>query len=200
MYLRKHTLFLLTLALITMGTASAATIITPGNIPPLGELVQFNDPEAILSGMTVTGATNQSLTLVDFVGQEMLVAPANGQSWVDSEDGQFQDLLIRLHNGGSFGWLILNIDAAQNGLVRFILNGSEIFDNYELSKNGQNFFTIRPGPEGLSSVQIQTTVEMERVRQVRIGPAVAAVPEPSSFLLMGAGLTAVSFLIRKRRT
>jgi PEP-CTERM motif len=199
--LRNRTLLLFVVAMFTtVGQVSASMIVSYGNIPQSDENVLFNQPGLISSGMTVLGTTNTTSTLVDFIGQETLITPANGQARIEAAHGSFNDLLIRLHAGGTFQSIIFNIDAQWNGRARFTLNDSQIYQWYELDRAGENFFTIRTtGADRLGSVRIQTTTGMDEVRQIRIGGASAAVPEPSSFVLMGAGLIAMSFLVRRVR-
>ena len=45
----------------------------PGALQPEENLL-FNDPGLVLNGLTVQGLTNQTSTLLDITGQELLVA------------------------------------------------------------------------------------------------------------------------------
>ncbi|HEY0008334.1 MAG TPA: PEP-CTERM sorting domain-containing protein [Tepidisphaeraceae bacterium] len=188
------------------GTATAAIIIETGNNPQPGENVHLKSRMSD-NARTVQGLTNKTNAVVRFSGAgENLTTPSKGQARIEAQDGStFNALTIAPDRAGfSFTSLILNLDAAGDGRVVFTINplvGAPTVQTLALDRNGQNFFTIlAQGGQRMSSVELDTTVGLDDVRQVRIGGlslgGVPAVPEPASLGLMALG--SLALLARRR--
>jgi hypothetical protein len=187
-----------------VGEARADIVFFSGNIPQADENVLLNTG---LMGNPIFGTTNQTGFQVRFSSIENLIAPANGQARVEAADGTLTNLTVDLP-GATFTSLILNLDAAMVGSVNFIVtedNGQQSSQTFGLGASGENFFTITAIlGQRISSVALTTNVAMtvanlDDVSQVRIGGAVAVVPEPSTYALLGTGLFALGGIAARRK-
>ena len=128
--------------LVSVQTASADVILTIGNNPQPDENVMLNTG---LTGNPIFGETNQTALAVQFLSNEPLEAPSNGQARVEAVDGSLTQLEISLP-GGSFLSLIFNLDAEADGTVDFTAvdtNGGVFhFDDQALGGSGRIFFSI----------------------------------------------------------
>ena len=180
--------------------AQAAIVITagPGNWPN-DENVLFNEEGLIASGPLVQGITNQSNFIVDFYDAgEDLVTPPGGQARVEAVDGAFTDLKLQLDQpGATFDTLIWNLNAKANGNVTFTIErtgGPNHVESFALDRAGENWFRFEAIGESMISARLHTDVELQDVRQVRLGNVV---PEPATItaLLLGAA----GFFARRKR-
>jgi hypothetical protein len=193
------------LSLFGSMTARADIIIASGNNPQPDENVLLNTG---LTGNPIFGTTNQTGFSVRFSSNENLTAPANGQARIEAADGTLTQLTIDLP-GATFTSLILNVDAAANGSINFVVtedNGQQTAGSFSLGGSGENFFTITAiNGQRISSVAFTTDVNMsitnvDDVAQVRIGGAQqTAVPEPVTMVLFGTGLAGIAAKMRRRR-
>jgi hypothetical protein len=193
------------MGLATAASARADIIIASGNNPQPDENVLLNTGN---QGNPIFGTTNQTGFSVRFSSNETLIAPANGQARIEALDGTLTQLTIDIP-GATFTSLILNIDAAANGSVNFVVtedNGQQTAGTFALGGSGENFFTITAiNGQRISSVFFTTNVAMtvtnvDDVAQIRIGGAqTAPIPEPTTMLLLGTGLAGIAAKVRRRR-
>jgi hypothetical protein len=190
---------------LTAGAASAEIIIVSGSVPG-------NPAENVLlnsgaSGLTITGTTNQTSSLVTFKGLESLSEPSNGQARIEATDGGYTSLQFFLTDPTkSFTSAEFNITAIATGMVTIAATdqlGTVFTKTLDLGSNGQNFFNLTTtGGETIKNVQITSTSQIGDTRQVRLGGVAglaSAVPEASTWAMMILGLGMVGAGLRLRR-
>jgi hypothetical protein len=187
---------------LTPSAARADIVFSFGNHPAPGqENVQF--PTTNVPGNTVVGATNQTNTPVNFTSPQTIVAPSGGQARVEATSGDLNNITIALDPGETFSHLIFNaFNGTGNANVSVVDNsGSQTVLLFFALGNGENFMTVDAiNGQQIRSVQIATAGGFADLRQVRIGFAAAAVPEPMSMgLLAAGGLPLLGFLRRRRQ-
>jgi len=201
------------LALVSLalsGTAYAGPFLSIGNVPQSGDENVLLNTGA--TGNPIYGLTNQTSSSVQFLSNETLAAPSNGQARVEALDGSLTFLDISIP-GGSFLSLILNLDATANGTVDFSAWDTDgtlyTFNDQALGKSGSNYFTFTTDGLAFSHIAFatDTPVVLTDAEQFRIGGGAgfstqdvtpAAVPEPMSLLLMGSGLLGGAAQLRRR--
>jgi len=186
-------------------SASALTVVS-GNDPQPDQHNVVHNPCGLPAGSgvgnPVTGcfADDHAIT-VSLSSDEDLDFNAGGQARVEAMDGSFSTLTITLN---PLSTVILNIQASDDGWVTFS-DGAGTSGEFELDQNGSNFFTVT-GITG-NVLTFNTTLEsggdetdiVDDVRQIRISQ-VTAIPEPETYALMMAGLVALGFISRRRKT
>lgn len=199
------------LALATAGSAAATVFIdASAPFPP-------NPDENVLlnkgtTGLTVTGETNQSGALINFLGTESLTAPANGQARVEAADGGLTFLQITADDPLlGFSALELNLNATANGSVLFTAydqNNTAFNFNQSLGTSGSNFFNFTTADDQvIARFTLTSNVELSDVAQVRVTVAAlgdgtggpGAIPEPATWAMMILGFGAAGVMVRRRR-
>jgi hypothetical protein len=192
--------------LATAFTAASALTVATGNNPQPGQSNLVFNPCDLASdtGTTVQGCLNDDhSTLIDLTSDEVLFINGGQATLRADDDEPFSRLTIAT---GDMTALILNIDATEDGFVTFT-DGAGTSSPFALDENGQNFFTLT-GIVG-NSVSFMTSLTsggaetdiVDEVRQIRVtGGQVTVIPEPETYALMMAGLAAVGFISRRRRT
>jgi len=187
----------------TFTTASALSVVT-GNVPQIDSNLVFN-PCGLPAGAgnPVFGCLNDNHTIVAALSSDEPIDFSGGQARIEAFDGLYSTLTIALN---PLTTVILNIQASEDGFVTFT-DGSGNSGAFAIDGNGANFFTAT-GITGnfltfhtsLTSGGADADIVTD-TRQIRLGQGgVTPVPEPETYALMMAGLAAVGFISRRRRT
>jgi hypothetical protein len=168
----------------------------------------YGGGDNVLSGpvegpaLTVIGELNSGGPLVDFDSNNgaMLLYESGGQASLVVDTGTLQDVTIHFDNPlYVFGVMGLSLKAEDAGDVVFTAvtnTGTYSSGPMAYPRKADEHFKIEAlTGTVISSVRVQTTTELDHIRQVRFG-AVEAVPEPASLLAMGLGVAAA---LRRRR-
>lgn len=187
----------------TFTTASALTVMT-GNVNQIDSNLVRN-PCGLATpatGTTVQGCLNDDHSVIVDLTSDETISINGGQAFISAGDGAISTLTIEMAN---FSTLILNIDATADGFVTFT-DGAGTSSAFALDVSGQNFFTLT-GIVGDSVTFVTSLTDggaetdiVDQVRQIRLGNGqVGAIPEPETYALMMAGLTALGFIGRRRK-
>ena len=213
----RHALAAVTGALVLLLTAHpvhASLIILEGNISGDVENILFNEAGLIGSGMTVTGITSETDILFTFgEDSEIVSTPSAGQARVEGTgaDPLFDSLLISgLDPLLAFLLFEANVNVEGTPTLRITATGSDVVTYDFLAGPGENRFAVYALLDDyLSSIRIQSldADAIQDVRQVRVGglsfegglpEPLLSTPEPGALVLLGTGLLAVSWTVRRR--
>ena len=181
-------------------SASALTVLT-GNVPQDDDNLVRN-PCGLATpdtGLSVQGCLNTNHAAIVNISSDEEINIDGGQADVTATDDLLSTLTIETDG---FSTLILDIDASADGTVTFT-DGAGTSSPFALDEDGSNFFTLT-GIVG-NFVTFTTFVDgietdiVSDVKQIRLGVA-PPIPEPETYALMLAGLAAVGFISRRRKT
>ena len=167
----------------------------------------------------VTASDNDSTTNVNYTfssGTEAsLIQVASGQADVTSSDGVIEQIVFSII-GGAADLITFNLvplgprstgtDATQVTVTSIgAITGSPITTIFDLKGTGSNFFGIQAtNGDSLTGLSFggftPTGSGIQALNQVRLNlvPTAAAVPEPSTWMLMLLGMAAVGFTMRRK--
>jgi len=179
------------LTLAAIPAAQADIIFDLGNSPANQNIGSFDQN-------TATTATGFQLgtddPIVDVRTDTDLTAPAMGAARVEaaSSSALFTDILLT-PTGSNFGILEFNLRLGEAGtfqLVALNQDGDSFTSTvFNLGAGENRVFAQAIGGQSISSVEVQVlTGGVGDIRQIRYDLAAAAVPEPSSLAIAGAGL------------
>lgn len=201
--------------LATVAPASAAVIINSDGVQTDQNVLFFSSTET--ASPTLIAETNQTNTNVTFSNALGLFANASGQSsTTTSSDGLFGVTQVMIAAGSIFTTASFNIAGiagnpppaeAGSVLVEALgLGGGVIGSNtLTLSGNGENRIGISGTSGELFSGFRLSLIGggVDSLSQVRLGgvatPMAAAVPEPTTWMLMLIGMAGVGFSMRRKR-
>lgn len=186
-------------------TSASALTVVPGNVPQIDSNLVRNPcglSSLTGSGNPVFGCLNDDHAQLVQLSSDESLEITGGQASLDATDGSLSQLSISLV-ANTLGTVILNIDSLADGFVRFA-DGSGLDGTFALDGNGENFFTATGVTGGFLSfttfdsqgVEIDLVAD---VKQIRLG-VLAPIPEPETYALMMAGLAALGFIARRRKT
>lgn len=166
--------------------------------------------------LTVTGTVGPDDFLTYFTstsGSGLLNANPSGQATISGGTGNtaLTQLSFGLASNLLFTRAVFNINASTSGSAMLKVEGVNISggvfeDDFTVDANGQNFFTVTAiNNQFISRISLQAIngAVFQDIRQVRLGGGVNVpdqpVPEPTSMLLIGAGLIGLGARMRRRR-
>jgi len=198
------------------GTASAAVIITDGNLPGnLDTILIDGDDDG--TDNEILGLSNDGWT-VKIVGNED-IAPSNqggGQVWVVGSDGGLTFLDVYTP-GGTFTEAELNINAPRQTVWSITLRGydaggveftqyvDKTLDPYDPGPvtfddmTNNSFFNFKATDGDVFTHISFTTSGDVALGQLRLGDIAAVVPEPSTWAMMIMGFGFAGAVMRRRR-
>ncbi len=204
------------MAVATANVASAAVIITQGNLPGSLDTVLIDGADTG-TDKTILGLSNEGWT-VKITGDEVIV-PSNqggGQVWIAGADGGLTYLDVATP-GATFTAAEININAPRKTewaitLKGFNASGVEFTQYVDKNLNpyasgpvtfsditNNSFFNFKATDgDVFTNISFQTSGDVA-VGQVRLG-ALTAVPEPAAWALMILGFGAAGTALRRRRT
>ena len=194
---------ILAAGLLAAAMSAQATLIidpTPGNLPGTDNVL-FNVQGLIATGPLVQGIINGTQMTVDFFDAgEDLTTPPGGQARVTAVDKGHMMMTTKMTDPTlGIAAYQFNINSAFSGdvTIDLYMNGVlEHSETFATAGGGENWFKVYgDAGEVMDMVKLTSTVDMQDVRQNRIGAAPLPVPEPSALAGLGIGL---ALLLRRR--
>lgn len=201
---------------LALGTASPAGAVV--NICLGGNCVPTDDNVLIVQGSSPAVGTysfNSVTAGVAFTsGLDTLISPSNGQARIEAADAILNQVTFTVASGYAFSTALFNMNSLSgnsSGTSASAITLSYLDANGNLASqtvtglnlSGQNFIGIS-GTAGERFTSVTITADpassgFADLRQLRLGgvAATAAVPEPSTWLMMIAGFGLVGSVMRR---
>jgi len=184
-------------ALVLTASAYADVVFALGQNPlPNPENITFNTDQ---TNTTVNGFTQITDTKVEFTSVQTLMA-STGQPNVNVASGLINTITITVP-GHTFEGLIINpFNPTKDGDLMVMAITSNLPRGTEYgTMGGDNFLTMTAtGGDVINEVTISSVGGFQSLSESISISGVTVIPEPSSMLLLGAGLLPVIGVIRRR--
>ena len=205
--MRKASLALIGALSLGLGSAAGATItITTDQQDEQGDNILFGPTVGATSGTSVFGETQDGFGIT-FSSTQLLIADG-GQATIAAQAGDLTNLMIAPTDAAGFEFIEFNLSNAGNGgtatgvtITGTDQNGQEFSQFFDRLTGGANMFlAVSDGSQYITNLTITATGGgFSQVSQVRVGDAVAAVPEPATWGMMLMGFSVAGYSMRRRR-
>lgn len=205
--MRKTSLALFGALSLGLASAAGATItITTDQQDEQGDNILFGPTIGATEGTSVFGETQDGFGIT-FSSTQLLMADG-GQATIAAQTGDLTNLMISPTDAAGFEFIEFNLSNAGNGgtatgvtITGTDQNGTEFSQFFASLTGGANMFlAISDESQYITNLTITATGGgFSQVSQVRVGDAVAAVPEPATWGMMLMGFGAAGYAMRRRR-
>ena len=206
--MRKAALALVgALSLGVASTAGATITITTDQQDEQGENILFGPTIGATEGTSVFGETQDGFGIT-FSSTQLLIADG-GQATISAQSGDLTNLMIMPTEADGFEYIEFNLSNAGSGgtatgvtITGTDQNGMEFSQFFASLTGGANMFlATSDDSQYITNLTITATGGgFSQVSQVRVGDAVAAVPEPATWAMMLMGFGAAGYSMRRRRS
>lgn len=199
------------LAVCSLGVSSADILFQEGNVGSLDDSLVFFDNKVESSDFIGELKDKNDMNLADvrFTSTNVVAQEGSGQAKIQPVGDAlfFTDLDFSLLDNMSFTSVVFSVKGETGEKFTVNLDGNNLMPGEETQtgtfSSGNQFFTIIAS-NGQTINKVSLSGEFQQVAQIRIGgqqdmpPGGEPIPEPATYLLIGAGLSAVAMLRHRR--
>lgn len=165
--------------------------------PPQTVLLNTGD-----SGFTVLGMSDQTGNVVVFSGEEAL-SVLGAPTRIGALDGGFASLNISLAPSTTgFDAIAFDLEPLASGTVTLDFTdqfGTHFGGSFAIVQGGPNLFSaVATDGELIKDVQLDTSVDLSSIGELRLGNVSALIPEPATWAVMILGVFGVGAALRRR--
>ena len=201
--------------LVLSSPATAAVVLTDVNGPNLPTAIKASTTNTQNNNIVVFGCTlnngqcanvtftgNTAMNITDGAGYAQISDAAGGISLTQIVSNPFEDFSayqfnIQLLQAGN-----ITVEYQLAGSLNWILaTPGDITNPFQQNANTNRDYQITAtAGESLSALRLTSTGNIDQFKQnsINLIPAVAAVPEPSTWMLMLLGMAGVGFTMRRK--